>query len=201
MIMKKSYSIILLAAGSSSRFGSPKQLAKNNGRSFIQYAVAEAIKVTLDVIVVLGANHDVVKREMESLPVKIVYNKDWEEGMSSSIRCGISALLNKNSLADAVIIVVCDQPFLSSTVIVELVEKYEATQKPIVACSYKNTIGTPVLFDKSFFPHLLKLKGQSGAKKIISQHKAVTATIPFSLGYIDIDTKEDYESLKNVNKR
>ncbi len=82
-----------------------------------------------------------------------------------------------------------------------MIEKYEKTGKPIVACDYKDAIGTPVLFDKTFFNTLLELKGQAGAKKIISQNLDVTVTIPFPLGYIDIDTKEDYESLGNLNKR
>lgn len=196
----KPYTIILLAAGSSSRFGSPKQLAQNNGRSFIHHAVSEATKVNSDVIVVLGASLDVVKKEIEDFPVQIVYNKDWEEGMSSSIRCGLSALLNKNPSAEAAVILVCDQPFLSSTVIVDLIEKYEAAKKPIVACTYKDVIGTPALFNKTFFQPLLELKGQSGAKKIISQNEDAIVTIPFPLGYIDIDTKEDYENLKNLIK-
>ncbi len=200
LVDSKSYTIILLAAGSSSRFGSPKQLAQNNGMSLIHHSVSEAIKVHSDVIVVLGANIDIVKKEIENFPVQIVYNKDWEEGMSSSIRSGITALLNRNPSAEAAIIVVIDQPFLSSTIIADLIEKYEATKKPVVACAYKDVIGTPALFDKSFFQPLLELKGQSGAKKIISQNKNAVVTIPFHLGYIDIDTKEDYENFKNLNK-
>ena len=194
------YTIILLAAGSSSRFGSPKQLAQNNGKSFIRHSVSEAIKVKADVIVVLGANVDIVKKEIINFPVQIEYNKDWEEGMASSIRSGIKAALNKNPLAEAVVMVVCDQPFLSFEVIVELIEKHEATKKPIVACAYKNVIGTPALFDKTLFKSLLKLKGQGGAKKIISQNMNVTVTVPFPLGYIDIDTKEDFENLQKLNK-
>ena len=200
LVDSRSYTIILLAAGSSSRFGSPKQLAQNNGMSLIHHSVSEAIKVNSDVIVVLGANLDIVKKEIENFPIQIVYNKNWEAGMSSSIRCGITALLNRNPLAEAAIIVVIDQPFLSSTIIADLIEKYEATKKPVVACAYKDVIGTPALFDKSFFQPLLELKGQSGAKKIISQNKNAVVTIPFPLGHIDIDTKEDYENLKNLNK-
>lgn len=194
------YATILLAAGSSSRFGAPKQLAQHKGESFIAHAVSEAIKVTPEVIVVLGANYEAVKREIENLIVQIVYNKDWEEGMSSSIRCGLLPLLNKNPSTKAVIMVVCDQPFLSSAIMEELIKKYEATRLPIVACSYENTIGTPVLFDKIFFKPLLELKGQAGAKKIISQNLDVTVTVPFPLGHIDIDTKEDYKNLENLNK-
>lgn len=194
------YAIILLAAGSSSRFGTPKQLAQHKGESFIAHAVSEAIKVTPEVIAVLGANYDAVKKEIENLTVQIVYNKHWEEGMSSSIRCGLLALLNENPSLEAVIFLVCDQPFLSSLIMEELIKKYEKTGKPIVACDYKNAMGTPVLFDETFFDTLLKLKGHAGAKKIISQNLDVTVTIPFPLGYIDIDTKQDYKGLENLNK-
>ncbi len=193
------YAIILLAAGSSSRFGAPKQLAEHKGESFIAHAVSEAIKVTPEVIVVLGANYDAVKKEIENFPVQIVHNKDWEEGMSSSIRSGIKALLNKNASAEAAVITVCDQPFLSSSIIVELIETYKKKGSPIVACAYKDIIGTPVLFNKIFFQPLLKLIGQTGAKKIISQNMEVTVTVPFPLGDIDIDTKDDFENLKRLN--
>ncbi|MDQ6845894.1 MAG: nucleotidyltransferase family protein, partial [Bacteroidota bacterium] len=161
--------------------------------------VSEAIKVTPEVIVVLGSNYDAVKKEIENFPVQIIYNKDWEEGMSSSIRSGFTVLLNKNAPAEAVVIVVCDQPFLSSTIIMEIIKKYETTKKPIVACAYKDIIGTPVLFHKTFFQPLTELKGHAGAKKIISQNMDVTVTVPFPLGDIDIDTKDDFENLKRLN--
>lgn len=193
------YMIILLAAGSSSRLGKPKQLAQHKGESFIAHAISEAIKVTPEVIVVLGANCDAVKKDIEKFAVQIVVNKNWEDGMSSSIRCGITAVLNKNASAEAVVIIVCDQPFLSSTIIREIIEKYEAAKKPIVACTYEDIIGTPVLFNKTFFRPLMELKGQAGAKKIISENSDVTVTVPFPLGYIDIDTKEDLENLKKLN--
>jgi molybdenum cofactor cytidylyltransferase len=188
-----SYSIILLAAGSSSRFGSPKQLAHRNGKSLVQHATSEAIKTSCDVTVVLGANYDTVKKEIDNFPLHIEYNNDWKEGMSSSIRSGLSAALSKNSSAEAIIIAVCDQPYLSAEIIEKLIEKYEEKGKPIVACSYGDTIGTPVLFDKIFFPALLDLKGQSGAKKIISENADLTETVSFPAGSVDIDTQQDYE--------
>ena len=76
----KSYSIILLAAGSSSRFGFAKQLAQINGKSFIQHAVSEAMKVNKNVIAVLGANLDAVKKEIENFPVQKVHKKEGEKG-------------------------------------------------------------------------------------------------------------------------
>ena len=197
----KSYTIILLAAGSSSRFGSPKQLAQFNGLSLIRHAILESLKVISDVIVVLGANFTIIKKEIEHLPLQIEYNEDWEKGMASSIHCGMKALINKNPYAEAVIIVVCDQPFLSSTIIFELIKKYETTKKTIIACFYDDgTAGTPALFDKTFFNDLLSLEGQSGAKKIIAQNEKLIETISFPPGSIDIDTKEDYESFQNMTK-
>lgn len=192
----KQHAIIILAAGSSSRLGYPKQLVKHRGESLIQHALSEATKVSDNVIIVLGANSDAVEKEIENFQVRVAINKDWEEGMSSSIRCGLADLLKENVSADAAIFMVCDQPFITSSLINELIAKHGETGKPIVACGYKETIGTPVLFDKIFFPVLLGLKGQSGAKKIISENPESTVAIPFPLGYVDIDTKDDYAALK-----
>ena len=192
----KRYAIIVLAAGSSSRFGYPKQLVKHHNESFIRRALSEAAKASGNVIIVLGANFDMVKKEIKNIPAHIVHNKDWEEGMSSSIRLGLADLLKENAIADAAIFMVCDQPFVTSSLLNELIAKYEETRKPIIACAYQDTIGTPVLFDRTFFPVLLALKGQAGAKKIISENKDATVTVPFPLGYIDIDTREEYDNLQ-----
>ena len=192
----KNAAIILLAAGSSSRFGEPKQLAKFNGRSLINHALAEAENVIKDIIIVVGANASLIKKEIENNNVHVVYNKDWEEGMSSSIRCGLSFLLIEKPFINAVIFMVCDQPFVTSSLLKKLITSYEENNKSIIASGYNNTIGTPVLFDKLFFPELIALKGKFGAKKIIEQNIESTITIPFPSGNIDIDTKEDYENLQ-----
>ena len=190
------YAIILLAAGSSSRFGSPKQLVQNNGKSLIAHTISEAIKVTKEVVVVLGANYDVVKKEIENFPTHVVMNEKWEEGMSSSIKKGMEALSQYETYPNAVIIAVCDQPFLSTDIMNSLIEKYESGGKTIIASAYNNALGTPVLFDKTFFTTLMMLRDQAGAKKIISQNMNVVDKVSFPLGRVDIDTKEDFEDLK-----
>jgi molybdenum cofactor cytidylyltransferase len=193
----KRHAIIILAAGSSSRFGYPKQLVKHNSISLIRHALAEASKSSEQVLVVLGANFELIKNEIGDYPASLlVNNPDWEEGMSSSIRCGLSELLKKDPLIDAVIFMVCDQPFADASLLAGLVAKYKEGNKAIIASAYKDTIGTPVLFDKAYFPVLLELKGQSGAKKIITENIDAVAPVPFPLGYVDIDTKEDYKNLK-----
>jgi molybdenum cofactor cytidylyltransferase len=188
--------IILLAAGSSSRLGQPKQLAIYNGKSLISYALSQAEKVTKNTMVVLGSGIDLVKKEIAGFQVQIIHNKNWEDGMASSICLGLSEFLKDNPSAGSVIFMVCDQPFVNAPLLKTLISTYEVSNKPIVACSYENTVGTPVLFDKLFFPELLALAGQAGAKKIISQNMGSVITIPFPLGHIDIDTREDYEALQ-----
>jgi molybdenum cofactor cytidylyltransferase len=188
--------IIILAAGSSSRFGDIKQLSFYENKTFIHHATVVAKEVVKKVIVVLGAHAEKIKKEIEDINVRLVLNKDWEEGMASSIRAGLSTFLEIDPAAEAVIFMVCDQPFVSSSLLNELISKHEQTNKQIIASAYQGTVGTPVLFGKAFFPVLLNLKGQSGAKKIIEQNTESTIRVSFPLGYVDIDTKEDYELLQ-----
>jgi len=188
--------VIILAAGSSSRFNGVKQLAGYHGKTFVRHAVSAAANIEKNTIVVLGANVEEVKKEIEDLDVHIVFNSCWAEGMSSSIRYGLHALLLDDPDVEATIFMVCDQPFVSSALLQELIAAYRATNKQIVACAYQDTIGTPVLFEKTFFPVLLALTGQTGAKKIIAENMESAVTIPFPMGYIDIDTTDDFEALQ-----
>jgi molybdenum cofactor cytidylyltransferase len=190
------FGVIILAAGASSRFGGIKQLSLYRGKSFIRHALQEAALAEKNTIVVLGANFDLVNREISGLDGHIVFNREWAEGMASSIRCGLNALLQKVPGLEAAIFMVCDQPFVSSELLKELMTKYDETGKPIVASVYEGTIGTPALFDKDFFPALWALNGGAGAKKIIMENIDSVVTIPFPMGYMDIDTKKDYANLQ-----
>ena len=147
------------------------------------------------VIVVLGANAALLENIVDEKKVHIVENKEWKEGMASSIRCGVNTLLQIAPLSDAVILMVCDQPFVSALLLDELIATQKKTGKPIVSSQYDSTIGPPVLFYKTIFAELLKLKGDAGARKIIEQHSNDVAIVLFTLGAIDIDTEEDYQAL------
>ena len=148
------------------------------------------------VIVVLGAHAALLENIVDEKKVHIVVNKEWKEGMASSIRCGLHRLLQIAPLSDAVILMVCDQPFVSSSLLNELIAAQKNTSKPIVTCQYENNFGPPALFCKSIFPELLILKGDAGARKIVAHHSNDTATVLFTQGNIDIDTEADYKALK-----
>ena len=97
---------------------------------------------------------------------------------------------------DAMIIMVCDQPFVTTQLIDDLLATQNETGKSIITSFYKNIPGPPALFHKIIFPELLALKGDAGARKIVERHAADLATVPFPKGIIDIDTAADYEALQ-----
>lgn len=188
--------IIILAAGNSSRLGQPKQLLRYKDTTFLEYIIGEASVIKeAAVIVVTGANHELIEKEIDASKIKIAFNPDWESGMSSSINTGLNKALQLFPEIEKCILAVCDQPFVSHSIFENLITEYHKTKKGIVASSYAETVGTPVLFDKKYFNELLRLKGQEGAKKIINGFLEDTASTPFEKGNIDIDTEEDYNKL------
>ena len=188
--------IIILAAGNSSRLGQPKQLLRYKDTTFLEYIIGEASVIKeAAVIVVTGANHELIEKEIDASKIKIAFNPDWESGMSSSINTGLNKALQLFPEIEKCILAVCDQPFVSHSIFENLIAEYHKTKKGIVASSYAETVGTPVLFAKEYFNELLRLKGQEGAKKIINGFLEDTASTPFEKGNIDIDTEEDYNKL------
>jgi molybdenum cofactor cytidylyltransferase len=190
--------IVVLAAGASTRLGKPKQLVQYHGKTLLSHVVSEAVSSDAGpVIVVLGSNAGLVSKDLDKSRVQIVNNLEWEEGMASSVRTGLKTLLKVSPAAEAVILMVCDQPHVSASLINELIQTKNETGKPIVSCYYGDTMGPPALFHKSFFSELMQLKGDAGARKIIQQNSDQVATVLFIEGKIDIDTKADYEALDN----
>jgi molybdenum cofactor cytidylyltransferase len=188
--------IIILAAGASTRLGEPKQQLLYKGKTLLQHAVDAAVESMAQlVIVVLGANAEVIKNDITNQGVTIVHNKDWEEGMASSIRTGITELQKLSPDIDNAILMLCDQPFVDVALLNNLILKKQQTSTPIIACAYNNTVGPPALFDKTYFNALPSLKGQEGAKKLLMKCSNEVFTIPFDKGAIDIDTVEDYAKI------
>ena len=189
--------IVILAAGASTRMGTPKQLLFYQGCSLLRRVVETALaSVCQPTIVVLGASAERLQQEVKNLPVQVVENLQWSEGMSSSISTGITALNAASIKVSAVVLLLCDQPFASVQVINQLVEASHSTGKPIIASEYSGKLGVPALFSHTFFPELMTLKGSEGAKQLIANHSQEVYGLPFPDGVIDIDTPEDYEQLR-----
>ena len=190
-----SIGVILLAAGASTRLGEPKQLLQFQGETLLRRQAKIALAASNRVIVTLGSQIEFTQKEVADLPVAIVENVNWENGMSGSIRVGLEKLLDDADQLEAVVVMVCDQPFVDENLLEKIVVKFQETDLLIVACAYQNTLGVPALFHRKLFPELLALDAQTGAKRLIKKYHAQATAIQFPEGAFDIDTSADYEKL------
>ena len=204
--MKEPVGAIILAAGASTRLGEPKQLVRFEGQSLLRRATDAALASKCQtVVVVLGADASRTEKELHSLPVIVVHNERWSEGMSTSVRIGLEALEanhgtnDDNRVLDAAVLMPCDQPHLSPEVLNRLMEAHHETGQPIVVSGYSNTWGVPMLFARSLWPELHELNGSRGAKSVAVRHAEQVECVPFPGGAFDVDTRDDLERL-HINK-
>ncbi|SJZ56364.1 molybdenum cofactor cytidylyltransferase [Chitinophaga eiseniae] len=188
--------IVILAAGASRRLGTPKQQVRFQQQSLLQRILYTAQQTTArPVVVVLGAFADTILPDMQDSEATTVINPDWESGMGSSIQTGVREILRISNHVSNILILLCDQPFITPALLEEMIGTHLRQKKGITACSYGGITGAPVLFHQKYFPHLITLGGQEGAKKIILQHPEDVSTVSFPEGIIDIDTPEDLQQL------
>lgn len=189
--------IILLAAGESKRMGSPKQLLDIDGKSLLRRTAEVALATDCyPVVMVIGANKAQIAPEIIDLPLTVIDNPMWHEGMSSSVKMGMAGLYMTYKDVEAVLMLVCDQPYVSVSLLERMIEVYRAKKPPIVACKYGEEIGVPALFDRKLFDELLTLSGDKGAKPIVMNHLDEAYLVTFEAGSIDLDTPEDYEAFQ-----
>ena len=189
--------IIILAAGNSSRLGRPKQLLLFEDKSLMDRTIEAAYGTPFEpILVVLGAFADQIQ-PMLPTEVQTITNQRWQEGMASSIASGLTKILALKPDLENIIITVSDQAFINPNILLALQDKQISTKKGIIASSYVQTTGTPALFNKKYFPQLLSLTGNNGAKSMLKLHDNDVETVAFELGNIDIDTETDYHNLIN----
>lgn len=187
---------VLLASGPSSRFGRPKQLATFRGQSLLRRAVLCAVDGGCSPsLVVLGANAEALRPELDGLAAEVVLNPAWPEGLSSSIRAGIRAIEDGWPGARAALMLACDQPLLTARLVRRLCRRFDGAPGRIVACAYASTVGVPALFERGLFSELLELRGPAGAKPILSRHADKLLRVAWPAGAVDIDAPEHYRAL------
>ncbi len=196
--------VILLAAGASSRMGEPKQLLRYRGETLMGRALRAALETRCrPVVVVLGAGAEELRAEVVGKDALVVFNEAWAEGMGSSIRAGLSALQTATSTSgaiDAAVVLLCDQPFVTSDIITRLVEAHLTRRALLVASAYESrgerTLSAPALFSRALFPELMALNGAEGAKRIIQRHAADVVCVETQSAAFDVDTPDDYHALQ-----
>jgi len=192
--------LLILAAGASTRLGQPKQLLPFRGRSLLRHAAETALaSVCRPVVVVLGAFADRLLTELRELPVTVALNPTWAEGMASSIRTGLR-VASEPSEPDAVVIMLCDQPLVTATMLNQLVNVHRSKACGIVASEYEGTLGVPALFNRKYFPELGWLEGDQGARKIIVKYKHDAARISMPEAAFDVDRLEEAARLEEFGR-
>ena len=188
--------ILILAAGSSSRMGTPKQLLKLQGKSLLKRAIETVLSIQkLPNLVVLGAFADQIQGELDDYDIPFIINQDWSQGMGTSLRAGVQELHNQYSTLEAVLVMLCDQPFVSERLLKQIITTYQEKQAKVVASVYNDILGVPALFDQSLFEELLNTSPEVGARKILEKYDAIAEKVPFPEGKLDVDTPEDYQKL------
>jgi len=186
---------LLLAAGGSYRLNLPKQLVKISGNYLINHMI-QIIRngMISDIFAVLGAFDEKIKSKISDRDIVIIHNKEWEEGIHTSIKSGIKEILNKQ-LYKAVIIFVVDQPFLTSEIIKKQIKEFDRISPKVIATRVDGEQVNPVLFARDTFEELMYLKrGQSG-KNVIQNNPVHWIDSDNQLLQIDIDTREDYRKV------
>ncbi|MBP2833788.1 nucleotidyltransferase family protein [Aquimarina sp. U1-2] len=188
--------ILILAAGSATRMGSIKQLLPYGKSTLLAHAIANAIHSEGNqVFCVIGAKADVVKNAILSAEVTTFYNPNYKEGLSSSIVAGV-LYLEKNTIpADALIVMLADQPLVDAAYINRLIATSKKHPNQIIASSYGSKNGVPALFPKTYFKALLQLQGDKGARSFLNDKHQPIIAINGLDKLTDVDTPDDYEKL------
>jgi molybdenum cofactor cytidylyltransferase len=201
LFRKPNIAILILAAGDSTRMGTPKQLLKWKNTTLLGHAIETAKKSNASkTCVVIGANHNLISTKTNNYQVEVLVNESWEKGLGSSIAFGVNHLLKSDTNFDAVLIMLADQPLIDSIYLNSMINQFEVGKQQIVATSYNNSKqGVPVLFDAIYFEELSQLNDDKGAKRILQKYSEKVLTINADNMVSDIDTLEDYEKLYKVN--
>lgn len=186
---------ILLAAGSARRMGSSKVLLPWFERPLVRHLAEVALASNLaEVIVVVGHQADEVQAALLDLPVRIVHNPAYAEGQSTSLRAGLAALGANHAAA---LVMLADQPLLTTDIIDALLQTFHETNAPIVAACAAGQRGNPVLFARDLVPELMQINGDQGARSVITAHKAQLRCVEVDPAvFADLDTPEEYAALR-----
>ena len=199
--MKKTAGIIL-AAGASTRMGKPKQLLTVGDRNLLDRVLAETLNSELDIIlVVLGYRvHEIkatLKTDLHHPKLKIIVNRNYREGISSSIITGLGEVENT---CNHLMVILADMPHITSTLINQLLHQYMASQLPLGAIMVNMRRSHPVIIGESLFPEVRQLKGDTGAKDLFLKYAGQVCMVEPEAHYddLDIDTPEDYAEFSNA---
>ncbi|WP_400078469.1 NTP transferase domain-containing protein [Winogradskyella sp. R77965] len=190
--------ILVLAAGSSTRMYTAKQLLPFGNTTLLGLVIENALNSDVNkAYCVLGANYKAVEKSISKYKIETIFNPEYKSGLSSSIVAGIQHISNQKF--DAVLLLLGDQPFITTQYINSMIATYKNHEEKIVVSTYNKTYGVPAIISKTHFDELLKLQGDKGAKAFLNSNRQDIVSLD-NANLVDIDTKEDYQELLNSKK-
>ena len=190
---------IVLAAGASTRFGSPKQLVRIGDRPLLSLVAGRAAEVVGHaLIVVLGAGAAELTPLLKHSAGSVVINRDWREGLASSIRAGVGRL---PSSCAGVMLVLADQACVTAEDLRRLAGAWRRQPLGVAAAAYGATLGAPAIFPQHLFGELSELKGDSGARLLLRRHADHLVKVPMTSAAFDLDTPDDLLDLTSTTSK
>ncbi|HEU4531331.1 MAG TPA: nucleotidyltransferase family protein [Steroidobacteraceae bacterium] len=194
--MSESPHVVILAGGASTRLGQPKQLVRLDGRPLLHTMVSRAVALSGHAVtVVLGANAQDLTQLLRHTPASVIVNRQWREGLGSSIRLGVSAL---PPACDAVLLMLADQFAVTADDLRRLASAWKGQDTVIAASLYSGTVGVPAIFPRWCFPDLMGLRGDSGAKTVLHRHADRLVRVQMPNAAMDLDTPEQLAELRRM---
>lgn len=194
-------SLVVLAAGKSTRFGENKLLYRLGEKTVIERVVESTLGSQVDeVLLVLGYEAERLERRLSRTGCRLIYNTHFEEGQSSSVKVGIASVARDS---EAALILPGDTALISSQIIDEVIEEYKRTRSPIVVATYQGRLGHPILFDKSLFQEIAQIGEENqGLKAIVKKYRKQISKVDVDSPEVllDLDTKEDIGKLSNFSR-
>jgi molybdenum cofactor cytidylyltransferase len=193
---------IILAAGASTRFGRPKQLLRLKGRYLIEWVLEAALNARLKrVILVLGYAHQKIQqmlgKKLRHPKLQIEVNPHYQDGQSGSLQHGLSCV---SDTYPAVMFLLADQPFVDAVTLNSLLEQFWSTDKDICVPTFAGRIGNPCIFGNRFYPQIMQISGDIGARRIIHANPEQVQKVQLQNPhfFLDVDTHADFEKIKKL---
>jgi molybdenum cofactor cytidylyltransferase len=202
MIQVKPTAGIILAAGESKRFGRPKQLLQLKDRFLVEWVLDAALASELSrIILVLGYAYQKIQKalgkKLRHAKLQIEINPHYQKGQSQSLQVGLSSVIN---VFPAVMFLLADQPLVDAAAINCLLNHFWSAEKDICVPVFRGKRGNPSIFSQKFYKHIMKIKGDIGARQIIKTHpeRVLEIEIKDPLLFSDVDTPEDFEKIDKL---
>lgn len=194
----RNIAILVLAAGKSSRMKSIKQLEKVDNKTLLDITLEKTKQLfSKAVFCVLGANSEIIKKNINTRDITFIDNKNFETGLSSSIVAGLHHFKKEQLNFDGILMLLADQPAIEISYLKNMLHLFELNTDKIIASKYDTILGVPAIFPKNSFQELENLQGDKGAKAFLNDATNIVISPKEKTNLIDIDTKEQLKLFIN----